>query len=143
MLGSIRKCCPHDFLGRGGGAGSRIDIRRSMTFGEWFPAQRNTMTFGEWFPAQRNTGSGLAAGSESGHLGGQFQRLLKAPGVGDPFPRDVVSGSVVDRGPNKGEADRHIHRLAEGEELDRDEGLIMIKGHRRVETAFFQLMKKG
>ena len=42
---------------------------------------------------------------------------------------------MVRRGPDEGKAERHVHRLVEGQSLDGDEGLIVIHAQRRIVTA--------
>ena len=57
------------------------------------------------------------------------------PGSAAPAAGDVECGTVVDRGPDDGQAQRHVHRLAERQQLDRDQPLIVVAGDHDVELA--------
>ena len=56
-------------------------------------------------------------------------------GSATPSPGDVEGGAVIDRGADDRQAQRHVHRLAEREQLDRNQPLIVIAGDDDVELA--------
>ena len=59
----------------------------------------------------------------------QFQRFQEASRVGSVLSRNIVGGPVINRGANKREPDCEVDTLAEGEEFNRNECLIMVDGH--------------
>src|SRR5690606_26459281 len=50
--------------------------------------------------------------------GGQVDGLHQARLIGDTFARNVKSGAVVDRGPDDGQAHRHVDTFVEVEALE-------------------------
>src|ERR1700730_9410120 len=55
--------------------------------------------------------------------------------IGHAFAGDVERRAVIDRRPDDGQAERHVDRLPERHELDRNQPLIVIARHDHVEVA--------
>ena len=57
---------------------------------------------------------------------------IRLSGRATPLSRDVVAGAVIGRGPDDGQAERHVDPAEEVERLDRDQRLVVIHAERRV-----------
>ena len=87
----------------------------------------------------RGGGTGTPATVSSFRPCGEARRqhdgLDQARGVGAILPGDVEGGAVIDRGADDRQAERDVDGGSEGEQLHRNESLVMVAGHDRVELA--------
>src|SRR5579862_2723115 len=61
----------------------------------------------------------------------------------DAAARDIERRAMVRRGPHEGQPNRNIHRAIKLQCLERDQALIMIHSHSRVEAEASALLDKG
>ena len=65
----------------------------------------------------------------------QHDGLDQARGIGAVLPGDVEGGAVIDGRADDRQAERDVDGGSEGEQLHRNESLVMVAGHDRVELA--------
>src|SRR5579864_9110368 len=63
-----------------------------------------------------------------------IDRRNHARGIRDAAARDIECGAVVGRGPHKRQSDRDVHRAIKLQRLERDQALIVIHSHSRIEA---------
>ena len=76
--------------------------------------------------------AGTSAGVCGGQPRGQRQRRHQARRIGLAGAGDVEGGAVIGRGAHERQAERHVHRVVEGQRLDRDQRLVVIHAERDV-----------
>src|SRR3990172_2298783 len=72
-----------------------------------------------------------------------LDRLDQAPWICTVLTCNIVGSTVVNRGPYKGKPYGYIDRFPKGEELDRDQSLVMIHGDHDIIVALLGLIEEG
>lgn len=80
-------------------------------------------------------GSRLLLETMAGHGGCHANCGFHVTGIGDVFTCDVEGGAMVDRGANDGDAERHINRGLEVEQLHGNVSLVVVHGHDQIMRA--------